>query len=107
MSNKSNDKLIVFVEQINKKNKLYLDRNSNFILFENSRLPLEYINTLFIGEPNVFNVVSDDIPVVGRDVTKIIKYRVEGRDLNIIFYYQDGKYKFNHIKFSNRTYKLN
>jgi hypothetical protein len=107
MSNKSNDKLIVFVEQINKKNKLYLDRNSNFILFEKSKLPLEYINTLFIGEPNVFNDVSDDIPVVGRDVTKIIKYRVEGRDLNIIFYYEDGKYKFNHIKFSNRIYKLN
>ena len=85
--------------------KIFLSKENNFLIYENSKLLLEYIDTIYIGSPNVFSSIAD-ITLAGRDVQKIIKYRTEGRDFNIVFYYINGKYTFSHINFSNAIYKL-
>ena len=89
-----------FTSTINPYKKLKLDKDNRFIIYEKTQLPLEYISTENIGKPKVYSNI-DDIPVAGRDVSKVIKYRTEGRDLNIIFIYDGNIYKFNRIEFSN------
>ncbi len=99
------DNLLTFIEKYNGIKKLYLSKENNFIIYENSKLLLEYIDTIYIGAPEVYSLIAD-VTLAGRDVQKIIKYRTEGRDLNIIFYFDNGKYNFSHIKFSNFEFKL-
>ncbi len=99
------DNLLTFIEKYNNIKKLYLSKENNFIIYENSKLLLEYIDTIYIGAPDVYSSIAD-VTLAGRDVQKIIKYRTEGRDFNIVFYYINGKYMFSHIKFSNFEYRL-
>ena len=93
-----------FTSTIDPYKKLKLDKDNRFIIYEKTQLPLEYISTESIGKPKVYSNI-DDIPVAGRDILKVIKYRTEGRDLNIIFLYDGNIYKFDHIKFSNYEFK--
>ena len=93
-----------FVNTTNNQKKLILAPDNSYIIYENSKLPLEYISSDKFGKPNVFSQIAD-IPVAGRDIIKIIKYRTEGRDLLIIFVYDEKIYKFDHIKFSNMEFK--
>ena len=93
-----------FTSTIDPYKKLKLDKDNRFIIYEKTQLPLEYISTEKIGKPKVYSVI-DDIAVAGRDILKVIKYRTEGRDLNIIFLYDGNIYKFDHIKFSNYEFK--
>jgi hypothetical protein len=99
------EKFLTFVDKLNPKNKLLLSSEYDYIVYERTRLQLEYIDTIYIGRPNVYSSI-DDFTLAGRDVSKIIKYRIEGRDFNIIFYYENNKYIFDHIKFSNYEYRL-
>ena len=93
-----------FVNTIDNQKKLILAPDNSYIIYENSKLPLEYISSDKFGKPNVFSQIAD-IPVAGRDIIKIIKYRTEGRDLLIIFVYDEKIYKFDHIKFSNMEFR--
>ncbi len=93
-----------FVNTIDNQKKLLLALDNSYIIYENSKLPLEYISTDKFGKPNVFSIVAD-ISVAGRDIIKIIKYRTEGRDLNIVFICDGKEYKFDHIKFSNMEFR--
>ena len=99
------EKYLTFIDKLNPKNKLLLSAEYNYIIYEHTKLYLEYIDTIYFGKPNVYSSI-DDITLAGRDVSKIIKYRVEGRDFNIVFYYSDNKYNFDHINFSNYEYRL-
>lgn len=99
------EKFLTFVDKLNPKNKLLLSSEYDYIVYERTRLQLEYIDTIFIGKPDVYSSIAD-ITLAGRDVSKIIKYRVEGRDFNIVFYYENKKYNFDHINFSNYEYRL-
>ncbi len=93
-----------FTSITDNRKKLVLSDDNSYIIYENSKLPLEYISTDKFGKPNVLSQVAD-IPVAGRDIIKVIKYRTEGRDLNIFFVFDGKVYKFDHIKFSNMEYK--
>jgi hypothetical protein len=93
-----------FVNTIDKQKKLLISDDNSYIIYENTKLPLEYISSDKFGKPNVLSQVAD-IPVAGRDIIKIIKYRTEGRDLNIVFIYDEKVYKFDHIKFSNMEFR--
>jgi hypothetical protein len=93
-----------FTSTINPYKKLKLDKDNRFIIYEKTQLPLEYISTENIGKTKVYSKI-DNIPVAGRDVLKLIKYRTEGRDLNIVFLYDGYIYKFNHIQYSNYEFK--
>ncbi len=99
------EKYLTFIDKLNPKNKLLLSAEYDFIIYERTKLYLEYIDTIYFGKPYV-NSSIDDITVAGRDVSKIIKYRVEGRDFNIVFYFGNKKYNFDHINFSNYEYRL-
>ncbi len=93
-----------FTSTINPYKKLKLDKDNKYIIYEGVQLQIEYISTEKIGKPNMYSKI-DDINVAGRDVLKTIKYRVEGRDLNIVFLYDENIYKFSHIQFSNYQFK--
>lgn len=93
-----------FTSTINPYKKIKLDKDNRFIIYEQTQLPLEYISTENIGKPNLYSK-SDAISVAGRDIIKVIKYRTEGRDFNIIFVYDKYVYKFDHIQFSNYEFK--
>jgi hypothetical protein len=89
-----------FTSSIDPNKTLLIDNENRYIIYEKSKLPIEYISTENIGTPNVLSKIAD-IPVAGREISKIIKYRTEGRDLNIHFLYNGLSYKFSHIQFSN------
>ncbi len=93
-----------FTSITDNRKKLVLSDDNSYIIYENSKLPLEYISTDKFGKPNVLSQVAD-IPVAGRDIIKVIKYRTEGRDLNILFVCEGRVCKFEGIKFSNMEYK--
>jgi hypothetical protein len=93
-----------FTSTINPYKKLKLDKNNKYIIYEGIQLPLEYISTENIGRPNVYSKI-DEINVAGRDILKTVKYRVEGRDLRIVFIYDGNLYKYSHIEFSNFIFK--
>jgi len=100
------EKYLTFIDKLNPKNKLLLSAEYDYIIYERAKLYLEYIDTIYFGKPNVYSSIDDDITLAGRDISKIIKYRVEGRDFNIVFYYNNKKYNFDHINFSNYEYRL-
>jgi hypothetical protein len=97
------EKFLTFVDKLNPNNKILLSVEYDYIIYECTKFQLEYIDTIHFGRPN-----NDDdiVTLAGRDVSKIIKYRVEGRDFNIVFYYENKKYNFDHINFSNFEYRL-
>ena len=82
---------------------LGISEENTYIYYEKQKIPMEYIDTYYLGTPNVLSMVAD-CEVAGRDKTKWIKYRVEGRDLNIVFVHDGSKYAFSHIGFSNFTF---
>ncbi len=82
---------------------LGISTENTYIFYEKQKLPMEYVDTYYLGHPNVTSFVGE-CEVAGRDKTKWIKYRIEGRDLNIVFVYDGKNYVFSHISFSNFSF---
>ena len=99
------DKLRVFTENRGYNKKILLANDNSFIIYEKTKLPLEYIDTIYIEKPNIYSSIAD-IKLACRDNIKTVKYRTEGRDFNIVFYHDGKTYKFHHISFSNMDYIL-
>jgi len=83
---------------------LLISEDKTFIIHNKTRFPLTYIKTIKFGDPLAMSTKADII-LAQRDVSIFIVYRTEGRDLTIVSLFDGQKYKFDHIKFSNREYR--
>ena len=83
---------------------LLISEDKSFIIYEKTRFPLNYIKTVYIGDPNAESTKAP-MRLAQRDVSMRIIYRVKERDLNIIYYHDGNNYKFSHITFSNREFR--
>ena len=83
---------------------LFISEDKSFIIYENSKLPLSYVRTVYIGDPKAESTKAD-IKLAQRDVSMRVIYRIKERDLVFIYYHDGIKYKFSHIAFSNRDFK--
>lgn len=83
---------------------LYLSEDKSFIIHENSRFPLNYIKTVYFGDPRAESTKAY-MRLAQRDVSVRVIYRVKERDLSMIYYHNGQQYVFSHIAFSNREYR--
>jgi hypothetical protein len=83
---------------------LFVSEDKSFIIYEKNRFPLNYIKTVYIGDPYAESTKAP-IRLAQRDVSMRIIYRIKERDLTFIYYHDGINYKFSHITFSNREFR--
>jgi len=83
---------------------LYISEDKSFIIHENATFPLNYIKTVYFGDPKAESTKAY-FRLAQRDVSVRVIYRVKERDLTMIYYHDGKQYVFSHITFSNREYR--
>jgi hypothetical protein len=90
--------------------KISLAEDNSFMIYKNRMYPLEYIDTVYFGNPLGLTspIEENKVKLAGRDVTKQIIYRTEFKDFVITFVYEFEikKFRFDNIRFQNRTFRM-